>query len=298
MSCLEDVINDKALAISKIIKKEKRRLLLYHIFHNKMVLTGLSVILLALVISIFASVITSYTPLEMEPTKRLQGPSSEHWFGTDAFGRDVYSRVIFGVQASVLVGVSVTAISSFVGLIVGLYASYYRTLDHVLMRICDGLMAFPSILLALALVAALGPQLKNVIIALSIVYFPSVARIVRSSAVVVREQTYIEALKSIGANSLRVIWKHIAPNTISPLIVQATFIFAISIITEAMLSFLGAGIPAPEPSLGNILFDGKNVIQKAWWLTLFPGGAIIILVLGINLFGDGLRDLFDPYTKK
>src|SRR5699024_9494369 len=145
---------------------------------------------------------------------------------------------------------------------------------------------------------ALGPHLRNVVIALSIVYFPSIARIVRSSAVVVREQTYVEAMKSLWSSSLRIIWKHIATNVVSPMIVQASFIFAISIIIEAMLSFLGAGIPAPEPSLGNILYEGKDVIVKAWWMTIFPGGAIITLVLGINLFGDGFRDLLDPYTQK
>ncbi|WNS77665.1 ABC transporter permease [Bacillus sp. DTU_2020_1000418_1_SI_GHA_SEK_038] len=264
---------------------------------SRMTVIGCIIIFVALFASLFSPVLTLFDPLEMNPVNRLQPPSKEHWFGTDTFGRDVFSRVIYGVRASMLVGFSVAIISGLIGTIVGLYASYYRTLDHILMRICDGLMAFPSVLLALALVAALGPQLMNVIIALSIVFFPSIARVVRSSAVVIREQTYIEALKSMGARSWRIIWLHIAPNTLSPLIVQITFIFAISLIIESMLSFLGAGIPAPNPSLGNILYDGKNVITKAWWMTVFPGSAIITLVLALNLFGDGLRDILDPHTK-
>src|SRR5699024_3438965 len=162
-------------------------------------------------------------------------------------------------------------------------SAYYRPLDHILMRIIDGLMAFPSILLAIAIMAVMGPNTKNVVIALTVVYAPLIARVVRSSALTIKEQTYVEALRSIGARSTRIIWGHIAPNTISPLIVQATFIFAISIINEAMLSFLGAGVPAPEPSLGNILYDGKNVITKAWWMTVFPGGAIILITLGLNI---------------
>ncbi|WP_410489312.1 ABC transporter permease [Bacillus sp. DTU_2020_1000418_1_SI_GHA_SEK_038] len=283
--------------MSDIVRKESRQMMIRRIKKSRMTVIGCIIIFVALFASLFSPVLTLFDPLEMNPVNRLQPPSKEHWFGTDTFGRDVFSRVIYGVRASMLVGFSVAIISGLIGTIVGLYASYYRTLDHILMRICDGLMAFPSVLLALALVAALGPQLMNVIIALSIVFFPSIARVVRSSAVVIREQTYIEALKSMGARSWRIIWLHIAPNTLSPLIVQITFIFAISLIIESMLSFLGAGIPAPNPSLGNILYDGKNVITKAWWMTVFPGSAIITLVLALNLFGDGLRDILDPHTK-
>ncbi len=293
----ESILKPDVMTISKKIKKENRRKFLYQIKSNKMLIIGFVIFVTSILVAILAPFITPYTPLQMDTANRLLAPNSDYWFGTDTFGRDVYTRVVYGVRASILVGASVTAISSIIGLIFGLYASYYKVLDHILMRICDGLLAFPPILLALALVAALGPHLKNVIIALSVVYFPSIARIVRSSAVVVREQTYIEALKSMGSNSIRIIWRNITPNVISPLIVQASFIFAISIITEAMLSFLGAGIPAPDPSLGNILYEGKDVIRKAWWMTVFPGGAIILFVLGINLFGDGLRDLLDPRTK-
>jgi peptide/nickel transport system permease protein len=208
------------------------------------------------------------------------------------------SRIIYGARVSMGVGFSVAIAASAMGVIIGLYASYYRFLDNVLMRVCDGLMAFPGILLSIALMAALGAKLSNVIIALSIVFTPAIARAVRSAAIVVREQTYIEAIKAQGASNFRVLWQHIAPNTLSPLIVQSTFIFADAIIVEAALSFLGAGIPAPAPSWGNILYDGKIVILKAWWMTVFPGITMVLSVLALNLFGDGLRDLLDPNTQQ
>jgi peptide/nickel transport system permease protein len=247
---------------------------------------------------LFAPIIASYSPYEMEAVNRLKAPSAENFFGTDNFGRDLFSRVAYGARASIGVGLSVALVTGFFGLIIGLYSAYFRTLDHILMRISDGLMAFPAILLAIAIMAALGPRLENVIIALGIVYTPYVARIVRSAALVVREQTYIEAMKAQGASSSRIIWSHIAPNTLSPLIVQSTFIFADAIIIEAGLSFLGVGVPTPDPSWGNILYDGKQVIFNAWWMTFFPGIAIVLSVLGLNLFGDGLRDLLDPQTNR
>jgi peptide/nickel transport system permease protein len=251
-------------------------------------------LLIVVVLAVFAPFFTGYGPLDVDPKNRLQAPSQEHLFGTDNFGRDLFSRVIYGMQVSVVVGFTVTILASFIGMLIGLLCAHYSLLDHILMRICDGLFAFPSILLAIAIVAALGPKTSNVILALVIVYTPSVARVVRSVALVVREQVYIEALRAQGASAWRILCLHMAPNTASPLIIQATFIFASSILTEAALSFLGAGIPAPHPSLGNILLDGKSVIFNAWWMTVFPGAFILVMVLGLNLFGDGLRDLLDP----
>ncbi|MFU2015006.1 ABC transporter permease [Peribacillus butanolivorans] len=280
------------------MKKERQSLLLRRYFSNRLVVTGSVIILILSLISIFAPLITIYTPYDMIVTARLSPPSAEHFFGTDNFGRDLFSRVVYGTRVSMTVGLTVAAITLVIGVVIGLYSAYYRTLDHILMRICDGLMAFPAILLAIALMAALGPNIINVILSLSIVNTPTVARVVRSAAIVVKEQTFIEALRSQGASSWRIIWLHIAPNTMSPLIVQITYVFGVSVIIEASLSFLGAGIPAPAPSLGNILFDGKIVIFNAWWMTVFPGAFIILSVLGLNLFGDGLRDLLDPHTNK
>ncbi|GGK29495.1 peptide ABC transporter permease [Caldalkalibacillus thermarum] len=278
------------------LQKERLLLFIRRFLSNRLAVTGSIILCFITLIAIFAPIITQYTPYEMEPTNRLQPPSVEHWFGTDNFGRDLFSRVVYGTQVSLVIGLSVALCTSVIGMIIGLYSAYYRLLDHILMRICDGLMAFPAILLAIALMAVLGPKPINVVIALTIVKSPEVARVVRSAALVIKEQTYIEALKAQGASSWRIIWLHIAPNIVSPLIIQLTYVFAIAIIIEAALSFLGAGIPAPAPSWGNILYDGKTVIFTAWWMTVFPGAFIILAVLGLNLFGDGLRDLLDPHT--
>lgn len=279
-------------------KAAQRQQFIKRFLSNKLMVTGLAITLLLSLIAFLGSSLLPYDPYEMKVTERLQAPSAEHPLGTDEFGRDLLTRVVYGAQVSIGVGISVTLISSVLGLIIGLYASFYSILDHILMRICDGLMAIPGILLAIALMAALGPSSTNVIIALSIVFTPNIARIVRSSALVIREQTYIEAMKAQGASPTRIIWRHIAPNTLSPLIIQATFVFAETIISEAALSFLGAGIPAPDPSWGNILQASKLVIFKAWWMVVFPGLAVILSVLGLNLLGDGLRDFMDPHSAK
>ncbi|MGY3718291.1 ABC transporter permease [Sutcliffiella cohnii] len=279
------------------LKKEQRRLAIRGFLKNRLAVTGGVITTIIVLLILLAPLIVSQDPYSMVVTDKLQGPSSEHWFGTDNFGRDLFSRVIYGLQNSMMVGFVVALITAIIGTIIGLYASYYRVLDGILMRICDSLMAFPAILLAIAIMAALGPTTMNVIIAVSIVYTPFVARTVRSSALVIREQTYIEAMEAQGANSSRIIWKHMAINTLSPLIVQATFIFAEAIIVEAALSFLGVGVPAPEPTLGNILFDGKIFIYNAWWLVVFPGVFMVLSVLGINLLGDGLRDVLSAKRK-
>ena len=289
--------NKSYAEISKTMKKEHRQLFIKRFLKSKLVLTGFVIVIVALIVSIFAPLIAQNSPFETNPAERLQGPSSNYIFGTDDLGRDLFSRVIYGIKESILVSFSVTMVSSLIGVTIGLYSAYYGILDHILMRINDGLMAFPSILLAIAIMAAMGPSTKNVVIALSAVYIPLISRVVRSSALVIKEQTYIEGMHSLGSSSTRIIWKHIAPNTFAPLLVQATFVFAVSVITEAMLSFLGAGIPAPNPSLGNILYDGKNVITKAWWMTVFPGVAILLITVGFNMFGDGLRDALDPRLK-
>jgi len=280
------------------LRSEQRRLFVRRFWANKSAVIGSIMLLFLSVFALFSPLVSQFSPLEIDPLNRLDSPNGTHWFGTDNFGRDLFSRVASGAQVSIGVGFSVAILTAVIGMIIGLYSAYYSVLDHILMRICDALMAFPDILLAVAIMAVLGPQPINVVIAVTISKIPSLARIVRSSALVIKEQTYIEAMQAQGASSGRIIWRHIVPNILSPLIVQLTYVFAVAIILEAALSFLGAGIPAPDPSWGNILFDGKVVIFSAWWMTVFPGIFIILTVLGLNLFGDGLRDLLDPHSNK
>lgn len=282
--------------IARELRKEQAAVKRKKFLKNKMAVVGLIITIIAILIGILAPLIANHDPLEMDPINRLKGPSGEFFFGTDKLGRDLFSRVVYGTRYAMLIGVSVTAITAVLGLIIGLYASYYKVLDSILMRICDGLKAIPTTLLALALMAALGASLKNVFISLVIVYTPSIARLARSQALLIKEQTYIEAMKALGAKPSRIIWRHIAPNILSPVIVQASFIFASTIVTEAALSFLGAGVPVPQPSWGNILYDGKEVIFNAPWMICFPGIIMAVTVWGINMFGDGLRDYLDPLT--
>ncbi|WP_462412701.1 ABC transporter permease [Neobacillus sp. Marseille-QA0830] len=294
MNVFEVNVNPKR--VKQDLKKQERALLLRRFFSNKLMVTGSIIIALLILLAILGPKLTPYDPYEMVVKERLKAPGSHHWFGTDNFGRDLLTRIIYGAKVSMWVGFASALLSSIIGLAIGLTASYYRYLDNILMRICDGLLAFPAILFAIALMAVLGAKTENVIFALTIVFSPEVARIVRSRALVVREETYIEAIRSQGASAARIIWKHIAPNTISPLLVKATFVFSEAVIVEATLSFLGAGVPAPDPSWGNILSDGKDVIYTGWWMTVFPGAFIILSVLGLNLLGDGLRDLIDPQS--
>ncbi len=293
------------IAANAILKKKtnflesiRRNIVVRRFMSNRLAVTGCALLTIIFLMAIFAPLLATQPPLEMKVTDRLKAPSAAYWFGTDEFGRDVYSRVVHGSRISISVGLSVVVISSVLGLVLGLYSAYYRHLDNLIMRVVDGLMAFPAVLLAIAIMAALGPKVENVIISISVVYIPTVARTVRSAALVVREQTYIEAIQALGGKPWRIIWRHIAPNCMSPLIVQATFIFAYAVIIEASLSFLGAGTPPPQPSWGNILSDGRTLIRQAWWIMVFPGIAIVMTVLGLNLIGDGLRDLLDPHTNK
>lgn len=292
------VVGTDVIGQKREIAKERRALFLRRVWANKMVVVGGVIIFLITLLALAAPLITQFTPYDLEAVNRLKPPSATHWFGTDNFGRDIFSRVVYGARVSLAVGLSVAIITGFLGLLIGMYSSFYRILDHILMRIADGLMAFPSILLAIAIMAVMGPKPINVVIAIVIVETPGVARIVRSAALVVKEQTYIEAARAQGASSWKIIWSHIAPNVLTPLIVQITYVFSVSMIIEASLSFLGAGIPVPEPSWGNILYDGKSVIQTAWWMTVFPGMFLLLAVLGSNLLGDGIRDLIDPQSNK
>lgn len=283
--------------IRKELEKEQREIRIRAFLKNKLSVIGLVILMVLIILAAAAPVITKFDPYEIDVINRLSGPSGIHWFGTDDLGRDVFSRVIYGTRISLLVGFSVSLMAGVMGIVIGLYASVNPILDNVLMRICDGLKAIPSTLLAICLMAVLGADIKNVIISLTVVNVPVVARIARSTAMVAKEQTYVEAMHCLGASQSLILWKHIAPNTISPVIVQMTFVFASSIITEAALSFLGAGVPVPLPSWGSILTVGKAYIYNAWWMILYPGVFTAISVFGLNLFGDGLRDLLDPLTK-
>lgn len=280
------------------LKRENRRLFARRFLANRPVMAGGALIALVAVVSLLAPWIAGGDPYALDVVNRLKAPSAAFPLGTDNFGRDLLTRVVYGTRMSAEVGFAVAAGASAIGLVIGLYAGYFKWLDQILMRVMDGLFAFPAVLLAIAMMAALGPSVGNLIVCLIIVFVPSIARIVRSSVLVAKEQTYVEAMHALGASHTRIIWKHIMPNALSALIVQGTFVFAEAIIVEAALSFLGAGIPAPTPSLGNLLSDGKLFIYNSSWMVVFPGLALVIVVLGMNLFGDGLRDLLDPHARR
>lgn len=264
---------------------------------NPVALASLAVVLLAVLVAIFAPLLVPYDPTFLDPVIRLQGPSAEHWFGTDDLGRDVLSRVIMGTRISLAIGVSVTLVAGLIGSILGLVSGYYERLDAIIMRIMDGLMAFPSILLAIALMASLGPSTVNVFIALVVVYTPTVARLIRSQTLVLRQMTYVESARSAGLTDATILRKYVFANALSPLIVQCTFVIAFAIISEASLSFLGAGVPPEEPTWGNMLRDGQRILQRAWWLAVFPGFALVGTILTLNLVGDALRDALDPRSR-
>ena len=282
--------------IRKRLLKEQRQLMIHKFFHNRLAVTGGLITVFMLIFALMAPVLAPQGPLDMVVTDRLLAPSGIHFFGTDTFGRDVFTRILYGARVSMTIGAFVGLITMAAGMTLGLFASYFKLLDEVLMRICDGLNAIPSTLLAIAFMSALGASVTNVIVSLSIVSIPRMARIARSAAIVVKEQTYIEAVQAAGAKPLHIIFRHIAPNILSPVIVQASYVFANAIITEAALSFLGVGVPVPAPSWGNILYEGKDVIYSAWWMIVYPAVFTAMTVFGLNLFGDGLRDLLDPHT--
>jgi peptide/nickel transport system permease protein len=263
---------------------------------RKTTLVGAVLMTVMLLVGTLAPVIGG-DPGHMDVAGRLQAPGRAHWFGTDDVGRDVFSRVVYGARLSLLVGASVVVFSFTVGVVCGLVAGFYRRLDNPVMRVMDGLMAFPAIVLAIALMAALGASVLNVIVAIGVVYSPRVARVVRGSVLVIRETSYVEAARALGAADFVLMARHVLPNCLSPVIVQASFVFAAAVLTEAALSFLGVGVPPYVPSWGVILAEGRLYIQQAPWLVIYPGVAIMLTIFGLNLFGDGLRDLLDPKVR-
>lgn len=264
---------------------------------HRTILIGGGLVLAVALVALLGDLIAPFDPLRNDFRARLQGPDANHWFGTDHFGRDILSRVILGGRLSLEIGLSVVLMTGLFGTLIGGVAGYFRPLDGPLMRLMDALMAFPAILLALTVSATLGASVTNVVIALSVATTPHTARIVRSSVLVVREMQYVEAARALGASDLRILTRHVLANSMAPLIVRLTFVFASAILAEAVLSFLGVGPPPPAPSFGNIIAGGRDFMVEAPWVTIFPGLAVVACVLGLNLLGDGLRDWLDPRMK-
>jgi peptide/nickel transport system permease protein len=266
-----------------------RRLLGHKAFLIGAVLFGITVFL-----AISADLITTVDPNRLAVRNRFKPPSFEHLFGTDNVGRSQFSRIAYGARLSLLIGIAVVLLNAVFGVLLGAAAGYFRKLDNILMRIADSLMAFPAVLLAIAIASALGPSSLTAAIALSVVYIPRTARVVRASVLVVREMEYVQAATALGASHARIVFKHILPNCLAPLIVQLTFVFAYAVLSEAVLSFLGLGAAPPTPTWGNIIAEGRDYIREATWITLIPGAFLAMTVLGLNLLGDALRDVLDP----
>ncbi len=273
-------------------------LLLRQLRRRPVVLAAAAVLGIILAVALLSPWIVPYDPMKMDILNRLKPPVGGHWFGTDEFGRDVLSRVMQGTRLSLLVGFLVVILATALGAVLGLLGGYIRALDGALMRFTDALMAFPDILLAIAFMAALGPSLFNVVLALGVVYTPRVARVVRAATLVLRELPFVEAATALGATTPRIVLRHVLPNLLSPMIVQGTFIFAYAILTEAALSFLGVGVPPTTPTWGNMIAGAQQYFRQADWLILFPGLAIVLTVLSLQMVGDGLRDALDPRLQK
>jgi peptide/nickel transport system permease protein len=259
---------------------------------------GLFTISFLVLLALAGPALSPYDANTLDVLGRLQAPSAQHWFGSDEFGRDVFTRVIAGGRYSLAVGALVVALSVCAGVLLGLCAGYFRRLDPPVMRLVDAMMSFPDILLAIALVAILGPSFFNVVLALAIVYTPRVARVVRASTLVVRELPFVEAAIALGTTPARIAFGHVLGNILSPILVQGTFIFAYAVLAEAGLSFLGVGVPPQLPTWGTMIASGQSFADQAIWLVLFPGIAIIAAALSLQMVGDGLRDMLDPRLRK
>jgi peptide/nickel transport system permease protein len=257
-------------------------------------LIGGAILLAMIAVAVFAPWLGTIDPQATAPIKRLKPPSKEFWFGTDMLGRDVYSRVVYGARVSLIVGLAVALLSTLLGLAIGLVTGYIRRVDAIVMRIMDGLMSIPSVLLAIALMALTRASVGNVIAAVTLAEVPRVVRLVRSLVLTLREQPYVEAAVSTGTTLPRILVRHIVPNLVAPLLVQGTYVCGSAMITEAILSFIGAGTPPNIPSWGNIMAEGRSLIQIAGYLILFPGICLSLTVLAVNLLGDGMRDALDP----
>ena len=261
-------------------------------------LIAAAILVMIVIVTLLSPWIAPFDPLEMNPMNRLQGPSEAHFLGTDPFGRDIYSRVLIGGRVSLMIGIGAAVVSVLIGLVIGLVAGFFRLADTLIMRVMDSLMAIPSILLAIALVALNGPSITSVIMAITIPEIPRVVRLVRSVVLTAREEPYVEAAIALGSSMPKILFQHLMPNTMAPLIVQGTYILASAILTEAILSFLGAGVSTEIPTWGNIMAEGRQYFRVKPELILWPGLMLSLCILTINLLGDTARDMLDPRLKK
>jgi len=261
---------------------------------NRSFTIGAALVGLVLLLALLAGYIAPFDPLKGNFRARMMAPNPQHWMGTDQFGRDILSRVLHGARISLQIGFMVALITAASGVLIGATSGYFRRLDGTIMRLMDAFMAFPSIILAIAISSVLGASVVNVVIALSIAATPHTARIVRASVMVVREMEFVEAARALGAGHTRILLRHILANAMAPLMVRMTYVFAVAILNEAVLSFIGVGPPPPAPTFGAIIANGRDFIVAAPWITVAPGLAILLSVLGLNLLGDGLRDVLDP----
>jgi peptide/nickel transport system permease protein len=265
-----------------------------YIRRHPTIVVGGAILVVMVAMAVFAPYLGTVDPQALAPVRRLKWPSDAYWFGTDMLGRDVYSRTVYGARVSLMVGISVAVLAIGLGMAIGLVSGFNRWIDAIVMRIMDGLMSIPAILIAIALMALTRASIENVIFAITVAEVPRVTRLVRSVVLTLREQPYVEAAIASGTVNFKILWRHIVPNTMAPVLVQGTFIAASAMITEAILSFIGAGTPPNIPSWGNIMAEGRSLFQVAYYIVLFPGIMLSITVLGINLLGDGLRDALDP----
>lgn len=268
---------------------------IHRLVKNKMAMAGLLVVVILFVVAIFANYLAPYPPDEIDTSRILWPPSASHWLGTDVLGRDVLSRIIYGSGVSLSVGFVAVGISTLIGVILGAVAGYYGAMvDRVVMRFVDIMLCFPSFFLILAVIAFIGPSIWNIMIVIGVTSWMGVTRLVRAEFLSIKERDFVQAAISQGASDFRIIFLHILPNAMAPVLVAATLGVAAAVLIESSLSFLGIGVQPPDPSWGNMLTEGKDNIEIAWWLSVFPGVAILTTVMGYNLLGEGIRDTLDP----
>ena len=278
---------------------ERLSSLIYRLKKSPLTLVGMAIILSLLLTALFAPYLAPYDPYQIAPANRLKGPDAAHWFGTDTAGRDMLSRVIFGARISIRIGTTVVLLTLVAGSLIGLFSGYFGGIfDEVMMRITDVFFSVPYLILAMAVTAALGPGLNNAMLSLILIWWPTYARLIRGQVLQIREAPYIEAARGLGASRSRIIFRHILPNAITPVIVQASLDFGNAIMYAAALSFIGLGAQPPTPEWGAMISSARDYLQDSWWFATFPGLAIVVTVLGFNLLGDGIRDMADPRLRE